>query len=180
VGVVTSGSGVGSVAKLPPLRSLEGAAESTRLSSHDIAQDLAEYLERYVDGHCLALLKTSYAIDGAHDSVLSIQPKKDRINGALLTVAAVHSLSYATFDKKYSPCPPLDRGSKSSELLLLNDATAMAMAGKAADPGPDLPTPSPALSASAEADRKAAKMLEMAKKVAALKARQQKGSGSQP
>ena len=63
---------------------------------------------------------------------------------------------------------------------MLNDATAMAMAGKAADPSPALPSHSPALSASAEADRKAAKMLEIAKKVAALKAPQQKGSGSQP
>ena len=184
MGTVTSGSGIGSVLKLPDLKAIDdvfitghnSGAAIPSVHSRDIAQEIAMSLERYVNRHCLALLKSSYAINGLQGSMLTIRPQTGRMNGAPVAVASVHSLSYPTFEKKYSPCPPLDRGSKSSELLLLNDATAAAAALGTFDLKTSIPNT--ALSASAEADRKLVKMVEMAKKVAALKARQQKGSSS--
>lgn len=189
MGIVTSGTGTGTgtALKLPFLKLLDDAIITSRDSSAGISMeacnqevmlDIASSLEVYVNQHCLALLKSSYATNGLQGIELSIRPHSSRINvAAPVAVVAVHShsLSYPTFDKNFSPCPPLDRGSKSSELLLLNVATAAVAAGTSV-----LKTspPSTALSASAEAERKSAKMIEMAKKVAALKARQQKGIGS--
>lgn len=182
-----TGTGTGTAMKLPSLKLIGDAISTSRDSSAGISMevcnqevmlDIASSLEAYVNQHCLALLKSSYATNGLQGSELSIRPHLSTMNGAPVAVVAVHShsLSYPTFDKKFSPCPPLDRGSKSSELLLLNVATAAAAAAGTSD----LKTspPSTALSASAEAERKSAKMIEMAKKVAALKARQQKGIGS--
>ena len=193
MGIVTSGTGTGTgtAVKLPSLKLIDGAISTSRDSSAGISMkvcnqevmlDIASSLEAYVNQHCLALLKSSYATNGLQGFELSIRPHSSRMNVAPVAVVAAHyhSLSYPTFDKKFSPCPPLDRGSKSSELLLLNVATAAAAAAAAAAGTSDLKTspPSTALSASAEAERKSAKMIEMAKKVAALKARQQKGIGS--
>ena len=190
MGIVTSGTGTGTgtAVKLPSLKLIDGAISTSRDSSAGISMkvcnqevmlDIASSLEAYVNQHCLALLKSSYATNGLQGFELSIRPHSSRMNVAPVAVVAAHyhSLSYPTFDKKFSPCPPLDRGSKSSELLLLNVATAAAAAAAGTS---DLKTspPSTALSASAEAERKSAKMIEMAKKVAALKARQQKGIGS--
>lgn len=193
MGIVTSGTGTGTgtAVKLPSLKLIDDAIITSRDSDSSsgismeacnqedmLMLDIASSLEVHVNQHCLALLKSSYATNGLQGIELSIRPHSSRMNvAAPVTVAAVHShsLSYPTFDKKFSPCPPLDRGSKSSEILLMNVATAAAATGTS-----DLKTspPSTALYASAEAERKSAKMIEMAKKVAALKARQQKGIGS--
>ena len=180
VGVVTSGTGLHSeedavgqeshTATLPALESimtfsvdargqiLQSDSEDTlKRSSSKVAVDTARYLEEFTATRCLALLKTSLASGAVDGTSLFIKrglvpDGEQSIPGQMIPIVAVGALPYPTYDKESSPGPPIDRNNKAAKPRS-TDSTA-------------------SLQASAEEmERKAAKLAETAKKIAALKAK---------
>ena len=180
MGVVTSGTGLYSeddavgqesqIATLPPLESLMSFtvdARGQRIQSENedafiplnskVAADTARFLEEFTASRCLALLKTSLAsgvVDGTPLFVkrASALDGEQSIPGQMIPIVAVGTLPYPTYDKESSPGPPIDRSNK------------------AAKPRPT-DSPSQTQASLEDMERKAAKLAETAKKIAALKAK---------
>jgi hypothetical protein len=135
VGVVTTGNDAMICGKLPSLVSLSPVLlhdqEYSKQSSETIENPLLSLetsLKSYADTHCMALLKTSLANEGSKIPSLRITAAGGgEIRG--LTVAAVRTLSYPTYDKDRSPCPPVDKSNKAKELSLVAAAVAAAAIG---------------------------------------------------
>jgi hypothetical protein len=137
VGVVTTGNDV-TTGSLPSLESISpvlldgqeyGSAQSTDAIENPLL-NLETSLKGFAATYCMALLKTSLAIQGSKIHSLRITSAGGgEVRG--VTVAAVHTLSYPTYDKDRSPCPPVDKSNKSKELSLVAAALAAAVGGEA-------------------------------------------------
>jgi hypothetical protein len=180
VGVITSGTGLYSeddasgqmrqIAVLPTLESMMSFsidAQGQRVQSDNegaiipysskVAADTARFLEKFTASRCLALLKTSLASGMVKGTSLFIKrgaalDGAENTPGQMIPIVAVGALPYPTYDKESSPGPPIDRSNK------------------AAKPRPT-DSPSQTQASVEDMERKAAKLAETAKKIAALKAK---------
>lgn len=182
MGVVTTGTGIDfdgvRVDTLPPLDFLfsmddgkQDGSDSDPIvgQTFDHLQDMARLtsaLEYHIRQTPLVLMKSSL-VTAADPPPLCIKSSSISLE-TLVKVIGLKQLCYTTYDKEQSPGPPLDRNSKSKEMALQQAAMAAAVT---AVPVPQI---TPILDPTAEALRKATKMAEMAKRVAALQERQKR------